>query len=139
MFCDLRGFTAFAETAEPEEVMGVLREYHDALGPLILRSEGTLERFAGDGIDGLLQRSDALPGPGRARRAAGARDARGGGGARGGMAQARPRLGFGVGIAQGYATLGQIGFSERRLHRDRHRGEPRRAAVRAKPKTARCW
>ncbi|HEX2116941.1 MAG TPA: response regulator, partial [Alphaproteobacteria bacterium] len=49
-FCDLRGFTAFAETARPEELMGVLREYHKAFGPLIFRYEGTLERFAGDGM-----------------------------------------------------------------------------------------
>ncbi len=50
VFCDLRGFTAFAEMAEPEEVMGVLREYHACLGPLIQHHEGTLERFAGDGL-----------------------------------------------------------------------------------------
>ena len=50
VFLDLRGFTAFAETAEPEEVMGVLREYHEAMGQLILEHEGTLERFAGDGM-----------------------------------------------------------------------------------------
>ena len=50
VFLDLRGFTAFAETAEPEEVMGVLREYHEAMGQLILEHEGTLERFTGDGM-----------------------------------------------------------------------------------------
>src|SRR5262249_61962894 len=50
VFLDLRGFTAFAETAEPEEVMGVLREYHEAMGHLILEHEGTLARFAGDGM-----------------------------------------------------------------------------------------
>ena len=59
VFLDLRGFTAFAETAEPEEVMGVLREYHAEMGRLILAHEGTLERFTGDGHDGLLQRSGA--------------------------------------------------------------------------------
>ena len=50
VFCDLRGFTAFTETAEPEEVMGVLRDYHACLGELIHEFEGTVERFAGDGI-----------------------------------------------------------------------------------------
>src|SRR6202047_1361046 len=50
VFCDLRGFTAFAETAEPEEVMAVLRDYHSTLGTLIDRFEGTIERFAGDGL-----------------------------------------------------------------------------------------
>src|SRR5215475_2040552 len=50
VFLDLRGFTAFAETAEPEELMGVLREYHAAMGRLILEHEGTLERFTGDGM-----------------------------------------------------------------------------------------
>ena len=50
VFCDLRGFTAFAEIAEPEEVMNVLREYHAALGVLIHEFEGTLERFVGDGV-----------------------------------------------------------------------------------------
>jgi class 3 adenylate cyclase len=50
VFIDLRGFTAFAETAEPEEVMGVLREYHAAMGEIILAHEGTLERFTGDGM-----------------------------------------------------------------------------------------
>ena len=50
VFCDLRGFTPFAEASEPEEVMGVLSDYHEALGDLIFRFEGTLERFAGDGL-----------------------------------------------------------------------------------------
>ena len=50
VFCDLRGFTPFAETSEPEEVMGVLREYHEALGTLIFAHGGTLERFTGDGL-----------------------------------------------------------------------------------------
>src|SRR5438270_828001 len=50
VFCDMRGFTSFAETAEPEEVLDLLREYHDALGPLVTRSEGTRAHFSGDGI-----------------------------------------------------------------------------------------
>ena len=50
VFCDLRGFTAFAETAEPEEVMGILREYHASVGAIIHKFQGTIERFAGDGL-----------------------------------------------------------------------------------------
>jgi class 3 adenylate cyclase len=61
LFCDLRGFTAFSETTEPEEVMSVLREYHAALGQLIHKYQGTVERFAGDGIMGLF--NDPLPCP----------------------------------------------------------------------------
>jgi class 3 adenylate cyclase len=113
VFCDLRGFTAFAETAEPEEVMGVLREYHAAMGALIFQFEGTLERFAGDGL--MVFFNDPLPcpdPPARAvRMAVGMRERVSE------LAAAwRKRgheLGFGVGIALGYATLGRIGFEGR--------------------------
>ena len=113
VFCDLRGFTAFSETTEPEEVMEVLREYHTALGELIFRFEGTLERFAGDGL--MVFFNDPIPCPDPAARAVR-------------MAVAmRQRVGelteiwrkrghhldLGVGIAQGYATLGKIGFEGR--------------------------
>jgi DNA-binding response OmpR family regulator len=67
VFLDLRGFTAFAETAEPEEVMGVLREYHAGMGKLILDHEGTLERFTGDGM--MIFFNDPLPVPNPARSA----------------------------------------------------------------------
>ncbi len=67
VFLDLRGFTAFAETAEPEEVMGMLREYHEAMGQLILEHEGTLERFTGDGM--MIFFNDPLPVPDPAERA----------------------------------------------------------------------
>jgi class 3 adenylate cyclase len=113
VFLDLRGFTAFAETAEPEEVMGVLHEYHAEMGKLILEHEGTLERFAGDGM--MIFYNDPVPIPNPAERAIR-------------MALAmRERvselttkwrklgyeLDFGVGIAQGYATIGGIGFEGR--------------------------
>src|SRR6185369_454727 len=67
VFLDLRGFTAFAETAEPEEVMGVLREYHAEMGQIILSYEGTLERFAGDGM--MVFFNDPIPVPDAALRA----------------------------------------------------------------------
>ena len=113
VFCDLRGFTAFAESSEPEEVMGVLREYHTALGELIFRYEGTLERFTGDGL--MVFFNDPIPLDDPTQRAVE-------------MALAmRDRvatliegwsrlghdLGFGVGIAQGFATLGRIGYEGR--------------------------
>ena len=113
VFCDLRGYTAFTETAEPEEVLEFLREYHGALGPLVAQFEGTLDQFSGDGIMVFFNDPVPIPDPtGRAVRMAVA------------MREAAAALisnwrrlgrdlGFGVGVAQGYATLGQIGFSER--------------------------
>jgi len=113
LFCDLRGFTAFSETTEPEEVMAVLREYHDVIGNLIHKYEGTVERFAGDAIMVLFD--DPLPCPDPSVRAVK-------------MAmemreqvaeltrkwrRSGHELGFGVGIAHGYATLGRIGFEGR--------------------------
>lgn len=113
VFCDLRGFTAFSETAEPEEVMGVLREYHTALGALVFRFEATLERFAGDAI--LAFFNDPVPCPDPAARATrmalAMRDevrelVRG-------WRKRGHELDLGVGIAVGYATLGRIGFEGR--------------------------
>ncbi|MDX6249851.1 MAG: adenylate cyclase [Kribbellaceae bacterium] len=113
VFCDLRGFTTFAEASEPEEVMGVLTEYHQALGDLIFRFEGTLERFAGDGL--MVFFNDPVrcdDGPLRAIRMSVAMRTR----VRG-LAESWARrghdLGLGIGIAQGYATLGKIGFDGR--------------------------
>jgi class 3 adenylate cyclase len=108
VFCDLRGFTAFAETAEPEEVMAVLREYHGSLAGLINSFEGTLERFAGDGL--MILFNDPIPCPDPCERAVKM------------AVEMRDRvmvlaskwkklghdLGFGMGIAHGYATLGRI-------------------------------
>ena len=113
VFCDLRGFTPFAETAEPEEVMAVLREYHASLGELIHKYEGTVERFAGDGV--MILFNDPLPCPDPNQRAVKM------------AVEMRDRmtglavkwrkyghdLGFGVGVAHGYATLGRIGFEGR--------------------------
>lgn len=113
VFCDLRGFTAFTETAEPEEVMAVLREYHAALGEIIYAFEGTLERFAGDGI--LILFNDPIAHEDHSeravrmaiemRKAIGALTEKWG--------KRGHALGFGIGIARGYATLGQIGFDRR--------------------------
>ncbi len=113
VFCDLRGFTTFAEASEPEEVMNVLGEYHQALGDLIFRFEGTLERFAGDGL--MVFFNDPVrceDGPLRAIRMALAMRTR-----IRGLAEVWSRQGhdlaMGIGIAQGYATLGKIGFEGR--------------------------
>ena len=91
VFCEMPGFTAFAETSEPEEVMGVLRQYHEALGKLIFQHEGTVQDFAGDGVVVLFD--DPLPCPdpsARAVRMAIAMRARIAE-LRGGLAQAGPR------------------------------------------------
>jgi adenylate cyclase len=113
VFLDLRGFTAFAETSEPEEVMEVLRSYHAEMGRLILAHEGTLERFTGDGM--MIFFNDPAPVPDPAERAIRMALAMRGR-VEGLMITWRERgydLGFGVGIAQGYATLGAIGFEGR--------------------------
>jgi adenylate cyclase len=113
VFCDLRGFTAFAEAETPERVMDVLHQYHAALGELIHKFEGTLERFVGDGV--LVLFNDPLPCPDPSIRAVKmaiemqaaigslGRQWRGAG----------YRLGFGIGITHGSATLGRIGFEGR--------------------------
>ena len=113
VFCDLRGFTAFSETAAPEEVMSVLREYHKVLGSLIHKHGGTVERFTGDGI--MVFFNDPVPCPDPSLRAAQMavemREQ-----VRGLVAEWLRHgyeLGFGIGIAHGYATLGPIGFEGR--------------------------
>jgi class 3 adenylate cyclase len=113
VFLDLRGFTAFAETAEPEEIMSVLREYHAEMGHMILAHEGTLERFAGDGMMVFFNDPVQVPDPAvRAVRMIVAMRER--------LAELlvkwRKRgfeLDFGAGIAQGYATIGAVGFEGR--------------------------
>lgn len=113
MFTDLRGFTAFSETSEPEDIMQVLAEYHGAVGPLIREAEGTLDRFTGDGM--LVFFNDPLPCPDAPERASklalAMRDAVDALNAT--WRKRGHRLGFGIGMAQGYATLGRIGFEDR--------------------------
>jgi adenylate cyclase len=113
VFCDLRGFTAFSETTEPEEVMRVLREFHLAMGEIIHQYEGTLERFVGDGM--MIFFNDPFPCSDPTERAihmavsmrtsVGELKAR--------WRRRGHQLDFGVGISQGYATLGKIGFEGR--------------------------
>jgi adenylate cyclase len=113
VFCDLRGFTSFAETAEPEEIMSTLREYHAAVGAIIHKFEATIEHFAGDGLMAMLNDPVPCDDPcGQAVRMA--HEMRGAVGDL--SAKWRKHgfeLGFGVGIAHGYATLGRIGFEGR--------------------------
>jgi len=113
VFCDLRGFTAFSETTEPEEVMRVLHEFHVTMGELIHQYEGTLERFAGDGM--MIFFNDPIPCSDPSERAihmavsmrTRVRELKDKWHRRG------HQLDFGVGISQGYATLGKIGFEGR--------------------------
>ncbi|WP_454642198.1 adenylate/guanylate cyclase domain-containing protein [Bradyrhizobium liaoningense] len=113
VFCDLRGFTAFTEATEPEEAMNVLREYHAALGKLIFKYEGTLDKYAGDGVMILFNAPIQFEDHTRraVKMAVEMRDTIG-------PLTERWRnrghsLGFGIGIALGYATLGQVGFEQR--------------------------
>jgi len=115
VFCDLRGFTAFAESAEPEDVFRVMQEYYRCLGRSIERFEGTLERFVGDGL--LIFFNDPLPCPDPSVRAV-----RMAVEMRNEVAALAEKwrsfghhLGFGIGVAAGYATLGEVGY-EGRFH-----------------------
>jgi adenylate cyclase len=113
VFCDLRGFTAFSDTAAPEEVLGVLREYHAEMGALIVEYGGTLEHFAGDGM--MVFFNDPVVQPDHAARAVrmavAMRDRFATLAA--GWSKLGYELGLGIGIASGYATLGRIGFEGR--------------------------
>jgi adenylate cyclase len=112
-FCDLRGFTAFAETAEPEEVMDVLREFHHAVGPMIFEHEGTIAQFTGDGMLVFFNDPDKLDDPAwnSVQLAVAMRDRTAD------LSVAWKRRGhdleLGIGIAVGYATCGEIGFDGR--------------------------
>jgi class 3 adenylate cyclase len=113
LFCDLRGFTGFSESADPEDVMALLGEYHAAIGGIIFKHGGTLERFVGDGVMVIFNDPIRLENPSlhavqmalKLRAAIGT------------LIETWRRmgheLGFGIGIAHGYATLGTIGFEGR--------------------------
>ena len=113
LFCDLRGFTGFSESADPEDVMALLREYHAAIGEIIIKYSGTLERYAGDGV--MVVFNDPVPVENPALQAVlmalEMRDAIGT------LTETWRRwghdIGFGIGIAHGFATLGTIGFEGR--------------------------
>jgi len=113
LFCDLRGFTGFSESSDPEDVMTLLRDYHAAIGEIIVKYNGTLERYAGDGV--MVVFNDPIPVDNPAlqavqmalemRVAIGALTEK--------WRQLGHEIGFGIGIAHGYATLGTIGFEGR--------------------------
>ena len=113
LFCDLRGFTGFTESADAEDVMALLHDYHTAIGEIIIKYNGTLERYAGDGV--MVVFNDPVPVENPALQAVlmalELRDALGA------LTQTWSRLGhdigFGIGIAHGFATLGTIGFEGR--------------------------
>ena len=114
VFVDLRGFTAFTETSDPEDVMDVIREYHEGMGRLVMAFGGTLERYAGDGI--MIIFNDPLPvddPAAKAVRMAMAMQERFAELARGWRERGYD-LAMGIGVAQGYATIGAIGFEGRR-------------------------
>jgi class 3 adenylate cyclase len=113
LFCDLRGFTGFSEASAPEDVMALLRDYHAAIGEIIIKYSGTLERYAGDGV--MVVFNDPVPVDNPALRAVlMALETRE---AMGALMEKRRQLGhdvgFGIGIAHGFATLGTIGFEGR--------------------------
>src|SRR5271163_1897424 len=113
LFCDLRGFTGFSESSDPEDVMALLRDYHAAIGEIIIKYSGTLERYAGEGV--MVVFNDPVPVDNPALQAVlmalEMRDAIGS------MTDKWRRMGhdigFGIGIAHGFATLGTIGFEGR--------------------------
>jgi adenylate cyclase len=113
LFCDLRGYTGFSESADPEDVMALLREYHTAIGKILYKHGGTLERFAGDGVMVIFNDPVPLPNPAlvavmtalEMRSAIRALVEK--------WHRLGHELGFGIGIAHGYATLGTIGFEGR--------------------------
>jgi adenylate cyclase len=113
VFLDLRGFTAFAESSEPEEVMGVLRGYHAEMGKLIMEHEGTLERFTGDGMMIFFNDPVVVPNPAeRAIRMAVAMRERVSELSKS-WRQHGHDLSLGIGMSKGYATIGAIGFEGR--------------------------
>jgi class 3 adenylate cyclase len=129
VFCDLRGYTAFTETAEPEEVLDFLREYHGALGPLVSQFEGTLDQFSGDGI--MVFFNDPVPVPDPAERAVKMAIAmRETANRLIGLAAARPRTRFRCGHRAGLCHARPNWFCRPlRLHGDRNGVQPRRSPM----------
>ena len=113
MFVDLRGFTAFSETAAPEDVLGVLREYHGEIGRLVERHDGTIEHFAGDGVMLIFNDPQPLPDPAMAAVSMALELRAGVERMHDGWSKMGYQLGCGMGIAQGFATIGTIGFPGR--------------------------
>jgi class 3 adenylate cyclase len=113
MFADLRGFTTFAESAEPEEVLGVLREYHGMVGRTVLESGGTVEHFAGDGLMAFFNDPRRLEGHQHVAVQAAIRVRDAFVDLAAGWQKRGYELGLGIGMAVGYATLGRIGFEGR--------------------------
>ena len=113
LFCDLRGFTGFSESSDPEDVMALLRDYHAAIGEIIIKYSGTLERYAGDGVMVVFNDPVSVANP-ELQAVQMALDMRA---AIGALIEKWRRLGheigFGIGIAHGFATLGTIGFEGR--------------------------
>jgi adenylate cyclase len=113
LFCDLRGFTGFSESADPEDVMTLLQEYHEAIGGIVIRYGGTVERYAGDGV--MVVFNDPVPVENPALQAVlmalEMRDTIGSLTEK--WRQWGHDIGFGIGIAHGFATLGTIGFEGR--------------------------
>ena len=113
LFCDLRGFTGFSETSDPEDVVSLLRDYHATIGQIIIKYGATLEHFAGDGVMMIFNDPVPIDQPElqAVRMALEMRDAVG-------MLTEKWRrlghdIGFGIGISHGFATLGTIGFEGR--------------------------
>jgi adenylate cyclase len=139
VFCDLRGYTAFTVTGEPEEVLEFLREYRGALGPLVSQFEGTLDQFSGDGI--MVFFNDPVPCADPAERAVkmavAMREAAGK------LIPAWRRhgceLGFRAGIAQGYATLGRSAFPNARATPRSARYATSPPGFVLRPRTDRSW
>ena len=114
LFCDLRGFTDFSESSDPEDVMTLLHEYHTAIGRIIFARGGTLERFAGDGVMAIFNDPVRIPAPALQAVQMALSDIR----SAIGTLMEKWRLlghdvGFGIGISHGFATLGTIGFEGR--------------------------
>jgi class 3 adenylate cyclase len=113
MFADLRGFTSFAESAEPEEVLGVLREYHAAVGEIVVSSGGTVEHFAGDGLMAFFNDPRKLDDHQRVAVESAIKIRARFSDLAAGWSRRGYELGVGIGLAIGFATLGRIGFEGR--------------------------